>query len=201
MKPAIFAAALTLASLTLPAVAATTDSYQFKGQSAYASFYKYDGECNSTYVDVYAFDNIAKSAPGAPTAQKDAFMFYSNYNYCTGEGSYGYGSSPNATFTSDNSLKSAALKGAFTVIDGSSGNSKTVDVALNWAGTGDIYRGNSHSHSQGPGYLSNSRYIGSYRDAQVSGNVTVDGKNLIANLSSYASLNTSNSGNLTVTKK
>ncbi|MCP2727479.1 hypothetical protein [Limnofasciculus baicalensis] len=44
-------------------------------------------------------------------------------------------------------------------------------------------------------------YVGSYRDAQVSGSVTLDGKNLIANLTSYASLNSSNSGSIEIVRK
>ncbi len=206
MNKAMVGGVLTVLSLSIPAVAATTDTFQFKGQSAYASFSQYDG-CNSTSVNVYAFDNVTRSAPGAPTSQKEASLYYSNYNYCNGTGSYGYGSSPKATFTSDNSLKSATLNGTFTVNDyqsgndNSSGTTKTVDVALTWTGTGDTFRGNSHSHSQGPGYTSNYRSVGAYRDAQVSGSVTLDGTNLISNLSSYGSLNSSNSGSVQISRR
>lgn len=195
MKRAIVGAALTVLSLSLPAMAATTTRYQVKGQNANASFYQYDG-CNSTDLYVFAADSVTKDAPGAPTSQKEANIYYSNYNYCTGTGSYGYGSSQNATFTTKQ-LDSASLNGTFTVTEFSgdtSGTSKTLNVALTWTGTGDTYRGNSHSHFQGPGYSSNSRYVGAYRDAQVSGSVTLDGKNLISNLTSYASLNSSTSG-------
>jgi hypothetical protein len=198
MKTAI-GAALTVLSLTLPALAATTEQYQFKGQNASASFYQYD-DCNSTYVDVYAFDNLTKSAPGAPTSHKEAYLYYSNYNYCNGTGSSGYGSSANASFTTSQ-LNSANLNGTFTVTDYLSGNTKTVDVNLTWTGTGDTYRGNYHGHSQGPGYRSNYRSVGASRDAEVSGNVTSNGVNLIANLSSYGSLSSSNSGSLSITKK
>jgi hypothetical protein len=197
MKTAIFGAALTLISLTLPAVGATTEKYQFRGQNASASFYQYD-YCNSTYVSVYAFDNVSKTAPGAPTSQKEANVYYSNYNYCTGQGSYVYGSSTNATFTTSQ-LNSASLSGTFTLTD-YSGNTKTADVNLSWTGSGDTYRGNSHSHNQGPGYSSNYRSVGGYREAQVSGNVTIDGTNVITNLSSYGYLSSSNSGSLSITK-
>ncbi|MBW4575315.1 MAG: hypothetical protein KME08_08525 [Aphanothece sp. CMT-3BRIN-NPC111] len=203
MKRAIFGATLAVLSLSLPAMAATSYKYQVKGQSANAGFYQYD-ECNSNSVYVYAGDNVTRNAPGAPTSQKYAEIYYSNYNFCTGVGSYSYGSSSDATFTT-NQLNSANLKGTFTVNeylpDGSSGTTKTVNVDLTWTGTGDTYRGNSHSHFQGSGYISNSRYIGAYRDSQVSGSVTADGKNLIANLSSYGSLSTSNSGSLEIIKR
>lgn len=199
MKTAIIAS-LTLLSLTAPALAATTDQYQYKGQNVYASFYEYDG-CNSIYVDVSAFDSVSKTAPGSPTAQKEASLYYSNYNYCTGEGTSSYGTLKNPTLTISNSLQSATLSGTFTVTDFNTGNTKNAEVSLSWAGAGDTFRGNYQSSFQGPGYFSKSRSVGSYRDAKVTGNVTVDGKNLITNLSSYGSLNSSNSGSLSITRK
>ncbi|MBD2296691.1 hypothetical protein H6G06_25210 [Anabaena sphaerica FACHB-251] len=198
MKTAIIAS-LTLLSLTAPTLAATTEQYQYKGQNAYASFYQYD-ECSSSYVDVYAFDSISKTAPGSPTSQKEAYLYYSNYNYCTGAGTSGYGTLKNPTFTSSNNLQSATLSGTFAITD-STGNTKNADVSLNWTGAGDTFRGNYQSHFQGPGYFSKSRNVGSYRDAKVTGNVTVDGKNLITNLTSYGSLSSSNSGSLSITRK
>ncbi|AFZ24830.1 hypothetical protein Cylst_2626 [Cylindrospermum stagnale PCC 7417] len=198
MKAAIIAS-LTLLSLTAPAFAATTNQYKFKGESASASFSQYDG-CNSTYVNVYAFDNVTKEAPGAPTSQKEAYLYYSNYNYCTGVGSYGDGSSKDATFTIGNSLQSASLSGTFTLYDYSTAVNKTAAVNLSWAGTGDTFRGNSHSHYQGPGYQSKYRSVGAYRDASVTGTVYVDGINLIANLPSFGSLSSNSGGSLTITK-
>ncbi|BAZ31851.1 hypothetical protein NIES4074_43240 [Cylindrospermum sp. NIES-4074] len=198
MKAAIIAS-LTVLSLTAPAFAATTEQYKFKGESASASFSQYDG-CNSTYVGVYAFDNVTKDAPGAPTSQTGANLYYSSYDYCTGVGSYGYGYSENATFTSSNSLQSASLSGSFTLYDYSSAVNKTAAVDLTWTGTGDLFRGNSHSTYQGPGYRSSYRSVGAYRDASVTGTVTVDGTNLIANVPSYGSLSSSNNGSLFITK-
>ncbi len=200
MNKTIAGVVLTILSLSLPAVASTTNKFQVKGQTANAYFYQSD-DCNYTSVGVFASDNVTKNSPGAPTSQKGAYLYYSNYNFCNGESSYGDGFSPNVTFSSNNSLNSATLNGAIAINDYSSGTTKTVDVALTWTGTGDTYRGNSHSHNQGPGFTSNYRYVGSYRDAQVSGSVTLDGKNLIANLTSYASLNSSNSGSIEIVRK
>lgn len=206
MNRAIVGATLTVLSLSLPAMAGTTNKYTFKGQSASASFYQQNDDCSASSVYVWAADNVSRSAPGAPSAQKEAQVYYSNSNWCTGQYSYGYGSAPDATFTSNNSLKSAALNGTFTVYEYSSDNpesevSKTVNVALAWTGTGDTFRGNSHSLYQWMGGMSRSRYNGSYRDAQVSGNVSLDGKNLISNLASYASLYSTNSGSMEIVKR
>jgi len=200
MKKAIAGTVLTVLSLSLPAFAATSNKFQVKGQTADAYFYQSD-ECNYTSVGIFASDNVAKSSSGTPTPQKGAYIYYSNYNFCNGQGSSGDGFAPDVTFTSDNSLKSATLNGTVSLNDYSSGTTKTVDVSLTWTGTGDTFRGNSHSHNHGPSFTSNYRYVGAYRQAQVSGNVTLDGKNLISGLSSYASLNSTNSGSVEIVRK
>lgn len=193
MKTAIAGAVLTVLSLSLPAVAATTTKYQFKGENASASFSQYDG-CNSSSVYVNAFTNRTKDGPGAPTEQMGADLNYYNYNYCTGTYSSGYGSSPNATFTIDNKLSSATLKGTFAVYDYSSGTTKTADVNLTWTGTGVTSSGKSDYTYQTPTSITRYRSNGSSSDAQVTGSVTVDGINLINNLSSYGYLYSSKSG-------
>jgi hypothetical protein len=206
MKIAAIGALLALASLSLPAMAAT-EKYQVKGQSANAGFYQVADECTSTSVYVSAFDNLTKDAPGAPTAQKQAYLDYYSFNACTGQSTYGYGTSSDATFKPNTQLSSATLTGTFTLTEypfgteDPQGTTKTAQVSLTWTGTGDTYRGNSHSHYQGPGFISNSRYTGTYRDAQVSGTVLLDGKNLISGLESYGSLNSSNSGYLQITRR
>lgn len=194
------ATALTLLSLsTVPTLAATATKYQFKGNNASASFYQSD-DCSYTSVYVYGFDNATKSGPGAPVSQTAAYLDYSSYNYCTGASLYGYGYGENVSFTS-NKLNSASLNGTFTIYDYNSGGTKTATVNLTWTGTGDTYRGKYNSSYQGPGYLSKYRSTGSSRDAQVSGNITVDGTDIIANLTtSYASLSTSSSGDLYIIK-
>jgi len=82
MKKAIAGAVLTLLTVSLPAMAAVTYKYQFKGNNAYASFYTYD-ECSSTSLNVSAYDSITKDGPGAPTSQVQAYLDYYSYNYCT----------------------------------------------------------------------------------------------------------------------
>jgi hypothetical protein len=200
MKSAtVIATALTLLSLTtVPALAATSTKYQFKGQNASANFYQSD-DCNYSSVSVNGFDNVTKSGPGAPVSQTGAYLYYSSYNFCTGAQFYGSGFSENIPFTS-NKLNSATLNGTFTVYDYYSGTSKTATVNLTWTGTGDTYRGKSQSRYQGPGYTSIYRSSGSSRDAEVTGTVTLDGANLIANLTSSGSLSTSSNGDLYIIK-
>lgn len=193
MKTAIAGAVLTVLSVSLPVVAATTTRYQFKGQNASASFSQYD-ECNSKYISVFAFTSRTKDAPGAPTEQMGVDLYISNYNFCTGESSSGYGSSPNAKFTIDNQLNSATLTGTFPVSDYSSSTTKTVNVNLTWTGTGLSTKGRNNSFYQTPTSVSRYRSNGEYRDAQISGSITLDNTNLITNTTSYATLSSSTSG-------
>lgn len=189
--------ALTVLSLTTAPALAAADKYQVKGQNAYASFSQYD-ECSSTYVDVSAFDNLTKAAPGAPSSQVGAYISYSTYNYCNGAYSYGYGFSDTATVIINNST--ASVSGSFTIYDYYSGTSQTGDVNLTWTATGNTYRSNYHNHYQGPGFLSNYRSKSTSRDAEVTGYVNINGTNVITGLTSYASLSYSNSGSLTIYK-
>jgi hypothetical protein len=200
MKTAI-GAALALIGLTVPAFAADTYKYQFKGDNSFAYFSEFN-DCGSTSVEVSVFDSITKDGAGAPTTQKQANIYFSSYNYCTGKYSFSYGSvnKPDFTLTGGGALQSATLKTTI-VLNDASGTKQNADVNLTWTGVGDISRGNSHSHYQGPGYMSNYRSNGSWRDAKATGSITVDKTNIIANLpNSYANLTKSNSGSLSITR-
>jgi hypothetical protein len=200
MKTAtVIGTALTLLSLTTVPALAANYKYQVNGENASVSFYKYD-DCSYTDAYVSAFDNLIKSAPGAPTSSQGAYVSYSTYNYCNGTYSSGYGFSDTANITISNSLQSASLTGTFTLYDYYSGTSQTAYVDLSWAGTGNTYRSNSSSHYQAPGYLSNYRSKNTSRDASATGSLTINGTNVIAGLSSYAYLSSSNSGSLTISK-
>ena len=195
MKKVITGAVLTVLSLSLPALAANVERYQFKGQNASAYFSKYDN-CSFSSISVYAFTSRTKDNPGAPTEQMGADLYYYNYNYCNGTYSSGYGSSPNANFTINNNLNSASLTGTFSVYDYSSGTNKTVDVNLNWTGTDD-YSSNSKNNNtyQTPTSIIRYSFKGDFRQAQVLGSAILDGTDLIANTSdSYGYLNSSKSG-------
>ncbi|AFZ15028.1 hypothetical protein Cri9333_4239 [Crinalium epipsammum PCC 9333] len=191
--------ALVVLSMSLPAMAATTYKYQVKGESAYANFEQSD-RCNTTGVYVSAADSVTKVS-GAPTPQKQAYLYYWKQNFCTGVYSEGYGSSNDFTSTLNKQLDSANLTGTFTITDPFTGTTKNTDVNINWTGTGDISRGNTRYHYQGAGYSSKYRSIGSDRQANVSGSVTVDGTNIVAGLTGYGGLNSSTSASLEITRR
>ncbi len=191
--------ALVALSMGLPAMAATTSKYQVKGENAYADFYQSD-ECNYTGVNVFVANSVTKTS-GAPTTQKEAYLSYWKYNFCTGVSSSGYGSSNDFTSTLSKQLDSANLTGTFTITDYSTGTTKNADVNINWTGTGDVSRGNSHYRYQNAGYSSNYRSVGSSRQANVSGSVTVDGTNILAGLTGYGNLNSSTNASLEIIRK
>lgn len=193
MKTAITAAVLTVLSVSLPVVAATTTRYQFKGQNASASFYQFD-ECSSKSVDIHAFTSRTKDGPGAPNEQMGIEFHYNKYNNCTGEYSDVYGSSPNAKFTIDNQLNSATVAGTFAVYDYASNTTKTAQVNLTWTGIGLTTKGRNSAVYQTPNSIIRYRSNGEYRDAQVSGSVILDGTNVVDNTSSSGSLYLSTSG-------
>ncbi|MDZ8189314.1 MAG: hypothetical protein RMX96_31315 [Nostoc sp. ChiSLP02] len=193
------ATTLAVLSLTAAPTLAAAYKYQVKGENAYASFYQSD-ECSYTDVYISAFNNLEKSAPGSPTSLKGLYLSYSTYNYCNGTYSYGDGFSDSATVTISNSLQSASVTGSVVLYDYYSGTSQTANVNLSWTGTGNNYRSNSVSHYRGPGYLSNYRSKSTSRDATATGSITIGGTNVIAGLSSYAYLSTSNSGSLNIYK-
>lgn len=64
--------------------------------------------------------------------------------------------------------------------------SKTLEVDLALAPTGDTYRGMSMSMSKGPYGMYRSRYTGSQRYGNVTGSVTVDGEELNDGVYSYS---------------
>ncbi|MBW4486817.1 MAG: hypothetical protein KME12_03390 [Trichocoleus desertorum ATA4-8-CV12] len=200
MKKLIIGAGVAVLSLALPAAAAS-DTYRVKGESASASFSTSDN-CSYTGVSISGYNNVSRTEPGAPTAQNQAFVSYYTYNYCTDSYSSGSGFSSDVNFNSSSALQSASLTGTIPVYDYSTDSTKTLNVNLTWTGTGDLARGRSSYHYHSPGYTSNSRYTGAYRDAEVSGSINLDGTNLIANLSNdYAGLNSSTSGGVTITKR
>lgn len=191
--------ALAILTFAVPALAASNTKSQFRGEYAYASFDQYD-DCSYLSVSVNAFDNVTKSGPGAPTPQKEAYFYYSSYNYCTGQYFSSYGSVTNPSFNVQGKGKSASLNTTIPLYDYYTGTSKTAYVNLNWTSTGETYRGRYNSQSQGPGYMFRYRSNGSWSDAQISGSITIDGIDVISGLSSYASIGSSNSGNMEMIK-
>ena len=200
MNTAITGAIVTVLSLSLPVVAATTIRYQVKGQSASAYFSQMD-ECIQKNIQVFVFANMTKVGLGSPTQQMEVNVGYDNYNYCTGTYSGGFGSSPNAKFTIDNRLNSATLTGTFTIVDSVANTTETVEVNLAWAGTGIVTKNKSSFVYRTPTSATRLRGLSENRIAQVSGSVILDSIDLTDNTISDGSLSSYANGTLERIKK
>lgn len=202
MKTAIIGASVAALTLASPSSAAT-DTFQFRGENAYAQFRQESSDgCASTVVDVWAYNDVVRNEPGPPTRQSRANVSYGTYNWCTGSFSGGYGSSTDVTFNANANLSSASLTATVPVFDYSNGSTKNITVAVNWTGTGEVSRGRENSSNSGPGYVYRSRYNGSSRQAQASGSITLDGSSLFTNAAAnFGYLGSSSSGSVTITRK
>lgn len=177
--------ALTLTAFNLPTTAWAGDVSHFSGNSAIANFFHLDPSgcdcsvnppCIFTSVFVFAADNKSQSPPGpggVSSSFADIFIFKSD---CT-DILLNAGCFPSAPLADQDwqvsaNLKSATLKTTLECSESVSGTPFDVDVDLKWTVTGDILRGNSHTHTSIPGCIINSNFNGSFRPTMESGTVS-----------------------------
>lgn len=190
-------AGIALLVFALPATA-TTEIYRFHGERAYAWFSKTDG-CVNTYVEIQGYAKIGRNGLKEPE-QSSVWIEYGFHNTCTEEFWRGKAISSNVKFQAASPLKSATLNGNMMVYDPSTNSNKMISLDLQWTGTGNIIHVNSREREpDDPPYALIYRYVGTYRDATISGNVWLDGNSLIEG-SSYglANLSYTNSGTIEV---
>jgi hypothetical protein len=206
MKTAtVIGAALTVLSLTSVPALAEVNKFQFRGNNVSAFFSKEDG-CIATFIDVSAFENISKSntttKPGAPISETRAFLSYSSFDFCNFTTIFSFfGETINPTLKINNSLQSATLNATVPVFDFTSGTTRTAVVNLAWQATSEPVRSNFSSSFQSSNILSRSRSRSTSRDAQVTGDVTLDGKKLNEGLNSFGFIGSSSSGSLEIFKR
>jgi hypothetical protein len=187
-----------LALAVLPAAVQAADSFRFKGQSADASFFHADG-CIQTFVGVFASEGVFHSPPGPGDGQSGTNLFIDQFDTCAGTpilSAFGSAILDDAAFQPDQKLGSATLNAAIEVFDGVSGATFTANVNLNWTGVGNISRGKSHFHSQSPGCKINSKFNGTFRQAQAVGTVTIEATNFTPDASQFAGLQSVKTGDV-----
>jgi len=191
---------LTIASMALAQTVLAGDIFHFRGENAYASFYSSSPDgCISTYVGVSAGEDVGQSPPGPSSPQSFAAIYIDQFDYCTSTGlisASGYTDAP--AFQMDNFLTSATLNATINVFDYVSNTWFAVAVDMDWTGTGDLNRGNSHSHYQSPDCTFNYQSNGTWRSAEASGSVSMDTTNFTPNPSQYADLSSSKSGQVSI---
>jgi hypothetical protein len=194
--------ALVLAGLTLPTPAwAAAESSNFRGSSAIADFSSTDPSgCILTSAFVFGTDGRLHEPPGppvtSPTVQVNLFQFDS----CTGTTlvfAYGLVTIPDEAFQIDQQLTSATLNATVQATDLNTGSTLNVDIDVTWTGTGELTRQSIHSHFHAPGFISHTRFNGTFREAQASGSISFAGTSL-AGQSTSALIGSTKSGSVVI---
>jgi hypothetical protein len=100
LKKSMLAAALAVGFLSQDSAQAapTQTVLRYKDLSASASFRGSD-ECSSTDVYISGFTNVSSSGGKPRTSTDGVYVSYSTFNWCTGEYTYGYGFTEDASVT------------------------------------------------------------------------------------------------------
>ena len=169
-------AATFLVLLTSNAIAEVTN-YKASGKSASVSSFNVSADgCGYTNVSVYLAESMYKDAPGAPVKPgPSGNVFMSNYNWCAGTGSWGWGELAVQQFGVTGNLGSAQGigTGQITSYDWwGNATVETVTVNLTFTGEGDLYQGTNRNHYSYGALRMINRSSGSYREAAVTGSIS-----------------------------
>ena len=199
---------ISLAVLVLPTIVWAGDIFKFRGETADAFFFSEDGEGIQTFASVFASEGVSQSPPGRPGRSSEAFVSIFRFDPnapCDPDcpppllDAFGFATLDDSAFDTSGNLESASLAATVEVFDFVSGNSFPVTIDLDWDGTGDLGRGNSHSTFKTPGCQFNSRFQGSFRSAVATGSVSAGTTNFTQDEPSEgASISSVKSGDLII---
>ena len=170
--------ALALVALPLPAHAAGADTFHFRftGQFAEAFLESFDPSgCIGTFVGVFAVDGRVKTGPGQPAAESVAQMFIDQFDFCNETSlisAFGFTTLSADEFQIDKKITSATLNTTIEVFDFVSGTSFPVEISVSWTGIGDTFSVKDRLHIKTPDFKVNSRFDGTFRNAEASGTVS-----------------------------
>lgn len=180
--------------------------YQVRGKSAYASFHFFDASgCIHHSMHVSVAEDVVRSS--SFDRYSSSYLGVSLYvvDRCDGwrtiSSSHGSRVLEPGMLAFKGNLGEATVAAEVVLSDQVSGNTRTVGVDLTWTGTGEAWSGRERSVSEGGGYRSSYRYVGSSRDAEASGTVLLDGAELPAGTDAYAVLYNSRSGSMEVSRQ
>jgi hypothetical protein len=206
-KNTIFATAgIALLFVAGTAVAGpSVESWQVRGHGAYAVGYGDDG-CVSHWLAIGAADEVFHQRRGAPVAANGAWLYYASYDRCTGREIWGWTEQADSNFTG--ALGHASISVTFEVElyewrPGPYGwelvmvGTETVDVSVYWTGIGDVISGVDQSMSRWGNYFFRSRWLGRFREAEVSIDVALGGVPLLFD-AAWGNLGRYNAGSTTV---
>lgn len=159
---------------------------RFKGLEGYAAFAT-ETDCASSFLELYAIEETSAQGPGKPDGGHYVAVFYSSYDWCTGESRYGNGETAEAVIRGSGV---ASLRAQATVplqvcyydpvtweqicVEGNA------DVDLDWAANGEqSTHGLNTRHVSTPSFSLRSHSVGSTATADVTGSLVIDGSDLV----------------------
>lgn len=181
----------------------------FQNNSASVDFSNVSSDgCIYTDAGVSVYDNL--TTPGQNTTQT-AFIYLSEWNYCTGVPLVEAGdfdpTTGLSTFTGTiqlaSDLTTAKVTGAAPMYDWVSGTQLfTTSIDLTFNGYGPTSRFSDSQHFQAPGYVMNSHYSGTSRTAEASGAFTDQNDiNLAAQPTTYGYLLNTSGGTVQLSRQ
>jgi hypothetical protein len=159
---------------------------RFKGLEGYAAFAT-ETDCASSFLELYAIEQTNAQGPGKPEGGHSLAVFYSSYDWCTGESRYGFGETADADIRGSGV---ASLRARATVplqvcyydpmtyqeicVEG------IADVDLDWAANGEqSTHGLNTRHASTPSFSLRSHSVGSTATADVTGSLVIDGSDIV----------------------
>lgn len=176
------------------AKAASAQTMHFNGLGVTAFFDNVSG-CIDTRADVLSVvpnDNRSNLS--------NTQVFVQKYDLCANADLIdNFGSSAALVLQIDHTLLSGSLTGTMTLPSILSGGSdETVFIALTWAGTGSIFRGESESNVHANGITMHTHFSGANRDGAASGSVSDGVNEFTPSADVFASLFSENAGFVTI---
>jgi hypothetical protein len=160
-------------------------SWQVRGNGAFAQAFNVD-DCRYVMFDIGANEEVVHSGGGAPTSSAGAWVGYWVRDWCTDIEIYGSEYVEGANFAGNQWSASVSISfpvNTYKWVQTPDGNweytwmgTDTVTAEVRWTGVGDAQRGMFSWVSRWGRTMSRSRWMGSSREADVTMNVTVDGR-------------------------
>ena len=191
-KAVVALVAIVAALAAAQGAAAQAEVFHFTDEFATAGFRSTDPTgCITTNVLVTGGDDVNIEPPGAPERTSGASLRVQEFNRCTGEFTICSGSTDEALFNSNPSVKNATLVATVPLTCQTSEGTtvtKTGEINLTWTCTGEVDRFRRDSHFNFEGFRQNAFFRGSACDAVATGTVLVDGVNVTPNPSRSAEI-------------
>ena len=165
----------------------TRERFQLRELGAEAIFERIEG-CILTDVFVAGGEEAAKTGPGKPGAGPFVFVAVGVIDLCTDRLLRDInGIADQATFSADRvKLGEARLQATVPAFDFVSEEEVQVTVDLAWAGFGAPFIQVSNNHIRQGGLRIHERFRGTFRDANATGTVSLDGETVASGTSLFA---------------